>query len=66
MLTFCASALASQPAVRVLSPQSGETRHDNRGNVPIVLSIDGHYAAVRVLVDGARHPGFSRIVQSDW
>ena len=59
-LTFCASALAAQTEVRVLSPHPDETRHDNSGNVPVVLSIEGQYAAVRTLVDGKAYPDLHR------
>ena len=52
------AATAQDPVtVRILSPVSGETIHDNDGNVPVRLELSGRgtvdaYGRVRVLLDG--------------
>jgi hypothetical protein len=49
--------LAASPPLRVLSPSTGETRHDNRGKLRVEVIASVPYSALRVLIDDQPYGG---------
>jgi hypothetical protein len=54
------SGVAAAASVAITSPDSGEVRHDNTGTLPVRITVDAPWSAIRVLLDAQPLPRLER------